>query len=156
MRTAWFVWAPRWNTRFTGCTHRLVPTAIRAALQGTALPLTADDWYRDFVFVEDVVEACLLAGTTPGIEGEIMNVGTGRQHSNREVVAAVETALGVPVKVRVGAYAPHATDTRHWVADVEKARSKLGWRARHSLEEGVRKTVAWVQECETQHHVARD
>jgi len=124
---------------------RLVPSAIRAALGGTALPLTTDAWVRDFVFVDDVVEACLVAADAPSAAGEIVNVGTGRQTSNHEVVAEVERLTGRRIAVERGAYAAHGSDTLHWVADTRKAERVLGWRARSDLTAGLTQTIAWLR-----------
>jgi nucleoside-diphosphate-sugar epimerase len=125
---------------------RLIPTAIRAGLSGGTLPLTRRGYVRDYIFVEDVAEACLLAVETDGIEGEIINIATGIQTSNEEVVSMIGRQLGKEIKVEVGAYPPHPTDTSHWCADVSKAKRLLGWEARHTLDEGLSKTVAWFKE----------
>src|SRR5580765_5314116 len=72
-----------WESR-----HRLLPSAIRAGLDGVPLPLTAGGGARDWVFVDDVVDAIVRA---VGFEsrGEIINVGSGREYSNDAVVACV-------------------------------------------------------------------
>lgn len=125
---------------------RLIPTAIVAALKGRELALTGPGFRRDLVFVEDIVEACLLAGVRGAAEpGEIVNVGTGRQWDNEEVAALVAEVTGRPLRVRAGAYPPRATDTGHWVADRRKAERLLGWRPRHELREGLEKTVEWIR-----------
>lgn len=124
---------------------RLVPTAVRAALTGRPLPLTAVPWVRDYVFVDDVVDACLVAADAPAAAGEILNVGTGRQTSNHDVVAEIERLAGTRIAVEPGAYAAHASDTTSWVADVGKARRVLGWEPRHDLAAGLRRTIAWVR-----------
>ncbi len=126
--------------------RRLVPRAIRAALRGEVLPLTPPGIRRDFVFVDDVAEACLRAATAAGVVGEAINVGSGRQVANEEMVEAIGRAVGRPVRTAVGEYAPHATDRSCWVADVAKARRLLGWEPRHDLAGGLGKTVEWGRE----------
>lgn len=126
--------------------HHLVPTAIRTALGGNAggMPLTGPGLRRDWIFVEDVVEACLHAATADGVVGGVFNVATGRQWSNEEVVEAVEAVTGRPVRVRVGEFPARPTDRACWVADVSKARRVLGWEPRHTLHEGLLKTLEWI------------
>ncbi len=126
--------------------RRLVPSAIRAALRGEELPLTPPGIRRDFVFVDDVAEACLGAATASGVVGEAINIGSGRQVANEEMVLEIERAVGRPVRVAVGEYAAHATDRSCWVADVSKARRLLGWEPRHDLRGGLKKTVEWGRE----------
>jgi nucleoside-diphosphate-sugar epimerase len=122
---------------------RLVPSAIAAAHHGTELPLTAPGYRRDLVYVDDVVECCLLAVTRDLAAGEVINVGTGRQWANEEVASAVGRACGRPLRTRSGAYPPHPSDTSCWVADPSHAARALGWRARYDLDQGLRRTVAW-------------
>lgn len=126
--------------------HRLVPRTIRAALRGEELPLTAPGLRRDPVFVDDVARACLAAATAPGVEGAAINVGSGREVANEEIVRAVEEAVGRPVHVRPGDYPAHRSDRAHWRADISRARDLLGWTPGHSLREGIAATVPWVEE----------
>jgi nucleoside-diphosphate-sugar epimerase len=78
---------------------RLVPTAMRAALGGIPMRLTAATSARDLVFVEDVVDAFVLASTTEGIEGELINVATGRATTTADVVRMVEHVVGRAITI---------------------------------------------------------
>ena len=122
---------------------RLIPAAIRAAFESTELPLTPPGFRRDLIYVDDVVDACLLAATCDVGAGEIINVGTGQQWSNEEVVGAVERVSGRPIQTRAGQYQPRLSDTAHWVADTAKAEQVLGWKATRTLESGLEETVSW-------------
>lgn len=125
--------------------ERLVPTAIRAALGGGEVALTAPGLCHDWVLVDDVVDACLRAVVADSPPGEIFNVGTGCQATNEDVVALIGETIGRPLSVRMGAYPRRDWDSAHWVADVDKARRVLGWQAAHSLAEGLARTVAWFR-----------
>jgi nucleoside-diphosphate-sugar epimerase len=122
---------------------RLIPTAIRAALDGEAMDLTAPGYRRDLIFVDDVVDACLLAATADLPHGEIVNVGTGRQWSNEDVVRTIESVCGRPIRVRVGQYPARLSDTDHWVADITRADALLGWKPAWTLTAGLERTVSW-------------
>ena len=124
-------------------TSRLIPTATLAALEGRDLPLTGPGYRRDLVYVDDVVDACVIAATCDVAPGEILNVGTGQQSSNEEVVGIIERVSGRLIQTRVGEYHARLSDTTHWVADTAKAELVLGWKARRSLEAGLRDSVAW-------------
>lgn len=126
--------------------NRLIPTALMAARSGASVPLTAPGYRRDLVFMEDVIEATLLSTVIDGACGEIINVGSGRQYGNGEIVAAAGAATGRRIPVIRGAYAAHESDTGHWLADISKARSLLGWQPRHTLAEGLAKTADWLEE----------
>lgn len=122
---------------------RLIPTSIKSALHGRDLSLTAPGYRRDFIFVEDLVEACLMALKSEKAAGEIINIGTGHQWSNEEVVDLVQSLTGRRIKIQVGAFPARPSDKAHWVADIVKARELLGWKPRHQIHEGLKKTVSW-------------
>jgi nucleoside-diphosphate-sugar epimerase len=123
---------------------RLVPTIVRAALRGSELLLTAPGYRRDFVYVDDAVEAVLGAlAADETVDGEIVNVGSGRQVTNEEVVVEVERLTGRDLITRPGEYPAQPPDTEFWLADVRKARRLLGWESRHGLADGLAATIDW-------------
>lgn len=118
--------------------HRLVPAVLRAARSGDALPLTGPGMRRDWVHVDDVVEACVLAAAAGHLpSGQVLNVGTGVQTANEELVALVQRVSGQPVRVVEGAHPGCPWDTGSWVCDPSLARRLLGWRATVGLETGL-------------------
>jgi nucleoside-diphosphate-sugar epimerase len=125
---------------------RFIPAALRAASRGTTLPLTLPGIRRDFVFVGDVVEACLRAAALEGWRGEALNVGTGREWSNEEVVEAIRASLGVTLEVEVGRYPRRDVDTEHWCADTTLSARTLGWTPPTGLHDGLRLTESWLRE----------
>ena len=133
---------------------RLIPTLMLTLLRRGEMRLTEAGTYRDFIFIEDVVEACLLAATAEGINGEIINAGAGEQYSNEEVVALAQEIAGIRVTVTPGAFPHRPSDTANWVADISKAQRLLGWQPRHSLGAGLAKTFAWFRE-QQQHYRER-
>lgn len=121
---------------------RFVPRAVLAALDGAELPL-AEGPRRDFLFVGDLVEATFRAASTDLPPGEILNVGSGQETSNEELVRSLARATGMRIAVRPGAFERRPWDTESWVADISKAERLLGWRPARSLEQGLRETFAW-------------
>ena len=126
--------------------NRLIPTAIRAGIEGHTLSLTQSGFARDYVFVEDVAEAYLMAAVNDRVVGETIHIAGGKAVSNERVVALIEEQLGHAITKRVGAYRPRVTDTSFWCADISKARKLLGWEPRHSLQQGLKMTVDWYQQ----------
>lgn len=126
-----------WESR-----HRLLPSAIRAALDGVPLPLTAGGAARDWIFVDDVVDAIVRAVGSE-IRGEIINVGSGCEYSNDAVVACVSQALGRPLKIESGAFRPRPGEAPHRRADRHKATRLLAWEPRVPLEQGIARTIEW-------------
>lgn len=117
---------------------RLVPTALRAARTGDVLPLTAPGMRRDWIHVDDVVEACVRAAFADHVPaGRVLNIGTGRQTANEELVAAVERVSGRQLRVAVGAHPGRSWDTGTWVSDPSLAAGLLGWEAKVALDDGL-------------------
>ena len=122
---------------------RLVPTVVRHCLEGKSLNMVPPETARDFVYVEDVVEAFLGIQTLSGISGEVFNIGTGLQSTVRNVVDAVAESMEELPPIRWGAMAARPWDTQTWVADCTKTRRMLKWSATTRLPQGIANTVAW-------------
>ncbi|HUJ26580.1 MAG TPA: NAD-dependent epimerase/dehydratase family protein [Myxococcales bacterium] len=125
---------------------RLVPTLIRRCLDRQELLLVPPDTGRDFVFVDDVVEAFLRVDALSRLHGEVINIGSGVQSTVRDMVDAVLAHTGATVECRWGAMKPRIWDASVWVADCTRARTLLGWRARTTLSDGIARTVAWTRQ----------
>ncbi len=91
---------------------------------------------RDFVYVEDVVAACLRA-TEGAASGGVYNVGSGRRYSLLELVEVLNRVLGTRLEPEYGP--ARVGEVRHSVASVERARRELGFEPRVTLEEGLRR-----------------
>ena len=120
---------------------RFVPTVLRAAADGTLLPLTGPGQRRDWVHVDDVVQACLLAAAADGLPpGEVLNVGTGVQTANEELVVLAEQVTGRPIRTSPGAHPGRGWDTGSWVCDPTRAGELLGWQPSVDLRTGLART----------------
>jgi dTDP-L-rhamnose 4-epimerase len=99
---------------------------------------------RDFVSVHDIVQGCRLAYESPGVAGEVFNVGSGESFSIRELAGRMGEVLGLErVGVEVtGKY--RAGDIRHCFSDISRAREVLGYAPRVAIEEGLRELAEWL------------
>lgn len=127
--------------------RRLIPTLIVRGLHGQLPPLVSPDVARDYVYVDDVNRAYLLAATQPAEEpGAVYNVGTGRQTPLRGVVEIARRQLGIRVEPRWGTMPGRQWDTDTWQSDNRKIRRHLGWEPRYALEQGLSAFLAWFRE----------
>ncbi|MCL4534609.1 MAG: NAD-dependent epimerase/dehydratase family protein [Bacteroidetes bacterium] len=123
---------------------RLIPTLIMHGLSGGLPPLVNPSIVRDYVYVEDVSDAYLLAAGRAGrAPGAVYNVGTGTQTSLRQVVAMARRVMDIAAEPKWGSMPDRQWDTGTWVADNRRIVSELGWQPRYTLEHGFRATVGW-------------
>ena len=122
---------------------RLIPSVIRAALQGREVQATEGRQVRDFIFVEDVIEGMILAAACPEARGKTFNLGTGQGVEVRAVIEQLMELLGHPVPVAYGALPYRPGELWNLVADTRSSTEALGWRPRVPLTEGLKRTVAW-------------
>jgi UDP-glucose 4-epimerase len=98
---------------------------------------------RDFVFIDDVVDALVIAAMDQGSE-RIFNIGSGRGTSLREVFGAMERLLGTELKLHWKS--GRAADVPISVVAIDRARASLGWRPNVPFEIGLSKTIEWTRE----------
>lgn len=94
---------------------------------------------RDFIHVQDVVQACLLAMRHDSANGQTINVGSGEAISLHQVAQTVAQALNGPEPIVTGQY--RAGDIRHCYADLRKAKALLGYQPGVNLEDGLRELL---------------
>ncbi len=117
---------------------------IRAALHGGTFPLYGTGaQIRDVTFVDDVVEANVLAATAPGIEpGAVFNVCGGSEASLQDVLDTVAALVG-PVEVEHRGTA--TGDVTRTAGDHTRLTHATGWQPRVSLREGIERHIAWAR-----------
>lgn len=122
--------------------ERFVPTAIRAALAGKPLPLTAQDFGRDYIYLDDVVHGFVTAVQGRLVHAEPVDLCTGTSTSNRELVAHVERAVGTSITIAAEPLAPRPWDRRRWTSDPSDCQALLG-RVPLGLADGIERCVTY-------------
>jgi UDP-glucose 4-epimerase len=108
---------------------------------------TVDIWgdgatVRDYVYIGDVTQALLKAGTHDGAQ-KLFNIGSGVGLTLNQVLDEIERATGLKSKRN---YAPaRGFDVPRNVLSIERAKAGLGWQPRTSFSEGLARTVAWLK-----------
>jgi CDP-glucose 4,6-dehydratase len=133
-----------------GNRSRLVPEAVAAALAGRPPVIRSDGSpERDFLYVEDAVEAYLAIWRALGRgdgRGEAFNAGGGRPYRVLDVVTLICRLAGSDVQPEIrGDGTPAGEIDRQWL-DYGKLQALTGWEPRVALEEGLRRTIAWYRE----------
>lgn len=98
---------------------------------------------RDFVYVEDVVNANILAMENEKVKSGVFNIATGKETSINELVRTINEILGKNIQP---VYEPaREGDIKRSVADITKAKRKLGYEPKYTLKDGLKKTIEWYE-----------
>lgn len=99
---------------------------------------------RDFTYIDNVVQANILAATTPGIQCEVFNVACGKDNSVLDLVDTLNNVMGKAIKPIFEPTRPG--DVFRTLADISKAEKLLGYKPRVDFEEGLSRTAEWFAE----------
>ncbi len=158
-------YGPRQSTR------AVIPTIIAQALTQDVVRLGNLDAKRDLTYVSDTVNGFMLAGEVPGILGQTINLGTGREVTIRELADEIIRQINqlyshyeplhppslvsrdtppkergkVRIEVENERLRPKKSEVQRLLSDNRRARELLGWQPRIELEQGLSRTIAWIQ-----------
>lgn len=137
---------------------RIVPGTVRAALAGERPVIRSDGtWLRDYFYVEDAAEAYVALAeqmTERKLSGEAFNFSYDKPYTVLEITRRTLAAAGRSgLSPLVEGKAMHEIP-KQWLTS-KKARKLLGWRPRHTLDQGLKKTVAWYRAFFRSRAVAR-
>lgn len=124
----------------------VIPSIIIQAITADRIFLGATHPTRDLVFVKDTARGFVeLAGCDAAV-GQVVNLGSGREASVRELTERIVALVGRPVEIVFDAtrLRPERSEVERLVADNRKARELAGWEPRVSLDEGLRATIDWI------------
>jgi dolichol-phosphate mannosyltransferase len=125
---------------------RLIPTLIVHGLRGQLPPLVSPATARDFVYVDDAVDAMLhFAAAPPLPPGTVLNVCSGKQTTLASAVAIARKLMRIPSDPVWSSMSARSWDTDVWVGSPSAAEREIGWRARFDLETGMQRTIDWLR-----------
>jgi UDP-glucose 4-epimerase len=131
----------------------VVARFIGQALKGEPLTVYDDGAQtRSFTYVSDTVAGTILAGSLDRAVGQVINIGSDEETTiedlARRVVEATASKSAITYQASTAVFGPLFEEARRRVPDVTRARELLGFEARVSLQEGLRRTVEWYRKRE--------
>jgi UDP-glucose 4-epimerase len=124
----------------------VIPNFVTAALAGRPATIYGDGGTtRDFCFIDNVIEANLKACTVEDVSGEIFNIACGQATSLLQVIDTIAEQLGVRIPPKHEP--PRTGDIRHSLADIGKAKTRLGYTGNVSFAEGIARTIDWYRKA---------
>lgn len=120
----------------------VIPKFITALAEGKPPTIYGDgEQSRDFTYIENVVRANLLAARAEGAAGEMMNFACGERYTLNEILKKLQEIMKTDIQPIFADSRPG--DVKHSLADTRKSRKLLGYTPHVSLEEGLKRTVAF-------------
>ena len=128
--------------------RRFIATVIKQCLQGKNPTLTSQKIVRDYIYIEDVVDAYIaIVELGEKLSGEIINISTGKGTLLEDAAKIIIQKTKANVVVDIGSFPSRDGEVLSLVGEAKKAERLLKWKARYSLEEGIDKTIEWTKQA---------
>jgi nucleoside-diphosphate-sugar epimerase len=123
-----------------------IPKFITSLLRDESPPIHGTGKQsRDFTFVDNVVEANILATKAPGVKFEVLNVSNGEDFSILELAEVLNKLMNKSIKPTFTP--PRPGDIHRTLGDISRTKAILGYTPKVSFEEGLKKTIEWFKNC---------
>lgn len=135
---------------------RFIPRLIEHGRKGTLPPLVNPRVSRDFVYVDDCIEALIRAANLArrdDVRGRSINIGTGVKTTIEDAVEAVRSELGIADTPVWGSMQNRHWDETDWFGNYDLARELLGWKPSTTLIDGLRETITWQKDAAYEQNV---
>ena len=124
----------------------LIPELIHSCLKGEDIKLTEGKQTREWNYVKDIVSAMVLAAQKKEAVGRVINIGSGKEYTIRELVVKILELMGNPIQPLFGALPYREYEIWRMFCDNSLARELLGWEPKFSLEAGLERTISWYRD----------
>ena len=124
---------------------RFMPTLLKSLYLGEKMNLTSPDTARDFIYMDDMIDAYLKIEELRKYSGMTFNIGTGIQSTIKQVVKTAFKISNKKIPLEWGGMEARSWDTKNWVADISLAKKLLKWKPEYNLEQGLYKNWEWFK-----------
>jgi|TARA_B100001105_G_C22398760_1_gene448125 dTDP-glucose 4,6-dehydratase len=123
----------------------IIPEIITQILKGDKVKLGNINAKRDFTYVSDTARAIILSLITDGIIGEVINVGSQRSYSIKELVNLISELMGkkISIEMETSRFRPYDVDVL--ICNYERANRLLNWKPEISIRQGLKETIEWIK-----------
>lgn len=124
---------------------RFIPTVIHNMIKGTEMPFVS--WpEHDWIYIDDFIDGVLkVTSHAKELKGQVVNIGTGRSRTNKDVLTEMSILLEKGIKTKDGEYIERPHHSRRWVADNSLLKG-LGWEEKVGFSKGILKTYEYYKE----------
>lgn len=127
-------------------TVMFIPALITTLLRSKKFFMTSGEQTRDFIYIDDLVNAYIKAGISEGYFGEIFNVGSGKAYKIKDVACRIASFLKKESFLVIGAKDYRKSEIWAYCADISKAKACLKWDPEIGIVGGLKKTIEWYSD----------
>jgi nucleoside-diphosphate-sugar epimerase len=125
---------------------RLIPSVILDCFRGKNPEIISFEFVRDFIFIKDVMDAYIRLLDAKEIIGEIINIGSGKQHTVGDIADTIIELTGDVLVPEASGTPRWPNEPEKWEADITKAKKLLNWEPKYDLTRGLDATIKWFRE----------
>ena len=126
-------------------THKIFCHIIMSIIENKEVKLTLCEQYRDYCYVENIVDGLMMAAVDKNIKNEIFNIGSGESYPLKHYVNLIFKNIDTKMKPIYGAIQYRKNEMWNPKPDINKIKKMLNWKPRISLEEGLVRTIHWFK-----------
>ncbi|HCC08182.1 MAG TPA: CDP-abequose synthase [Clostridiales bacterium] len=126
--------------------HKFFCDVIVTLLENKDVELTKCEQYRDYCYIENIIDGLILAALNDTMKNEVVNIGTGVSYQLKYYIDLIFKYMETDKKPKYGAIPYRKNEMWNPEPDITKIKAMLGWAPRVGLEEGIRRTVEWFKE----------
>lgn len=124
----------------------IIPEIINQMLKGNKIKLGNINSKRDLTFVSDTARGIILSLIKEGIVGEVLNLGSQRSYSIKELVDLISEIMSKEVEIEIDSSRFRPFDVDNLVCNYDRANRLLGWKPEVSIKSGLESTIKWIKE----------
>ena len=126
----------------------IIPEIISQIMKGDVVKLGNLNAKRDLTYVSDTAKGIILSLVKEGVIGEVINVGSQRSYSIKDLVNLISEIMGKKVSIEIDPSRFRPYDVDSLVCNFERANRLLGWKPEITIREGLEKTIEWTKKEE--------
>lgn len=125
--------------------NRFVPQVINGCLKDESFPTSRGDQIRDFLYIDDLIDAIFLALHSEAADGHILNIGSGKPLKIKDLIEVIQKKIskGMPIYGKI----PYRDNENMSIfTEIKKAKALLNWEPKVSLDDGIKRTINYYRE----------
>ncbi len=124
---------------------RLIPNIMKTFYQNSELKMVSRKIVRDFVYIDDYIDACLKINTLKKYPGEVFNIGSGIQTNFSELIKSFQKVTKLKGNITWETNPKKEWDSQYWKSDTTKSLRLLNFKPKYSLDTGLQKSWKWFK-----------